>query len=66
MGPRLAVCIVGVAVCFPVGTVVVDSAHGGIALGCFRLLDRSMLHIVALEMAVERRIVGRASELAVG
>jgi hypothetical protein len=65
LGPSLAVCFVGVAVYFPVGTVVVNSAHGGTALGYFRLLDRSMLHMVALEMVVERGIAGRASELAV-
>jgi hypothetical protein len=65
-GPRLAVYCVAGAVYFLVGAVVVNLAPGEIALGCFRLLDRSVVHIVALEMLVEHGIVGRASELAVG
>jgi hypothetical protein len=65
-GPRLAVYCVAGAVYFLVGTVVVNSTPGEIALGCFRLLDRSVVHNVALEMLVEHGIVGRASELAVG
>jgi hypothetical protein len=65
-GPRLAVYCVEWAIYFLVGTVVVNSAHGGIVLQCFRLLDRSLLYTVVLEILVERGIIGRASELPAG